>query len=398
MMGYEEAEGRETNGETADNGRPAVLLAAAPHLLYAALTILGELGIGVGAGWTGYLLLAGLGGMMLLAWRRHWPLWSASWAGYALIIILFISSFALNPLLGRAEILLFLPLIVLGLYLFQARLLYALIASLPFIVLNGRALAFELVAGGTWIFTGLWLLAAVISGAVVQARSARSAILFTLGFHLVSGAAIALGRGYLPYRWPEMGARVGPTWQELVNDFVPVTLSLIVLTLALLLLHPLKRVAMVHNGRGWLGLTVLIAGIAATFGGRVGLDMQGFDPGAATVIWVVVLVLGLAISLGAGVFLARLTWRKNGGPVRALLAPFLAPFAPLVVFSLATPFAPVGSYSAGFQRVLILSYAGVLLWACLALWVMLQADSNRRFPTQPAAASADNREDSLVRT
>lgn len=213
----------------------AVLLAAAPHLIMGFMTVLPELAPTLNASWFSYGVLVTVVGTMLIAWQQGWPLWSASWAGYALLAAFFLSSSALSPwpfTFGLGDVLLLLSLILFGMFMFQRRPLYGLLGSLPFLVLWERFFAFELVLGGPWIFAGLWLLTALVTGAIVWFRSMRHAIYLTVGFHLISGVAVALGRGYLPYRWPELHVWQAPTWQELVNDFLPLTLALVALMLA----------------------------------------------------------------------------------------------------------------------------------------------------------------------
>lgn len=119
-----------------------------------------------------------------------------------------------------------------------------------------------------------------------------------------------------------------------------------------------------------------------SFGGRYGPTALGPDGSPLTMVAAIALGLGLTLSLAASLLLACSTWHARGKPTRALLVPFLAAFTPLVVFSLATPFAPDGSYSTGFQQMLFLSYAGVLLWIGVALWVLLHDDQNIRFLPQ----------------
>lgn len=397
-MGLEKVTMRETNGEVADSVRRAVLLAAAPHVLYAFLTILGDLGIRQAANWFGYGMLGALVAAMLLAWRKQWPLWSASWLGYAVLFAFFASSFALASLFATVTLqfdylLAVLPVvIVLGVTVFQRRPLYGLLGSLPFLVLWERFFTFELVLGGAWVFAGVWLLAALTAGGIVWLHTMRHAVVLVVVFHLISGVAFALGRGYLPYRWPELHVRQAPTWQELVNDFVPLTLALIALTLAFLLLHPLRRLAMVLEGDGRRIHILLLGGAVVAVGGRIGMKGQGAGAGGAA------LGLGLALALAAALLLARSIWHARGKPTRALLVPVLVAFAPLVVFSLATPFAPDGSYSAGFQRMLILSYAGVLLWIGVAMWVLLHNDRNTRVASHSPGARPDHLEDHMVGT
>jgi len=363
----------EATGDSQVPSEVAIFLAALPHLLFAS-TFFGvsEAYGGSGLRWYPYALLMVMAAALILAWRRGWPLWSGSWAGYWLLMPL-----PLLSLLFRwwqwSELLYLLFVLAAGAIIFRRRPLYGLLASFPILMLMTRLFAFEFVAGGNWVWGGACLLLAVVAGAIVWRGTLRVGVLLMIGFQMVTGVAVTLGKFYLPYRFPEMGVREPPELAALVNDFVPLTLAIIAITLALLLLRPLRRLSTQGGREGGRNYALLLLGMVVTLGGLFDLRAQPRPPTAAGTLAVIALAAGLVLSLCAAVMLARAVWTEAPRRGHALLLPLLAVFAPLVVFAQATPFAPDGAYTGNFQTVVFLSYAGVILWALCALWVILRS-------------------------
>jgi hypothetical protein len=367
----------------------AAFLAMLPHLIFAILTALSPpSGIAI-------ILWIMLVAAFLLAWRQGWPLWSGSWAGYwllySLILISLTGLFRWLPVLGL-DLLLLLLLLAVAVPIFQRRPLYGLLGSGPLLILMPRFFVFELVAGGEWIWSGVWLLLALTSGVIIWLGSIRTGVLLMLGFHLLTGVAFALGRAYLPFHFDQMGPRQVAEWQTLVNDFVPLTLALVAILLALLLLQPLNCLAAQHGRRGRRYYVLLLLGMALTLGGGLALRTQPRLP-VPTALSVtaasVAIAAGLIVSASAALLLTRGTWRDGLDRLYALLLPLLAVFTPLVVFAQAPPFTPDGRYSDHSQVVILLSYGGVILWLLAALWVI--SSNGRRgqtlaFPRQPFTA------------
>jgi hypothetical protein len=341
-----------------------ICLAALPHLLLASTfgpSALFPSSL-VAARLMPYLLLAAMLAAFLLAWRRGWPLWSGSWAGYWLLLPFY--AFSWLPL-RMIELLVLLVLLVAGAFIFQRRPLYGLLASFPPLLLLTRLFAFELVSGGEWILSGIWLLLAITAGAIVWWGSLRAGVRLMIAFHLAAGLAFALGLAYLPYRWPgHMGARQPPTLVELVNDFAPLTLVAVVIPLALLLLHPLWQLGRQGGSSGRRSHWLLLGGMALTFGGFfIGRMQPALLPGDITsIVSPLLTVSGLLLAVAAAVWLARISWLRTNGRFYVALLPLLAVLAPLVVFRLARPFGHVGPYDDSFQVMVLLSYIGVFLW------------------------------------
>lgn len=340
--------------------RFARFLAALPHLLFA-LLLSERLPITTPALY-GFAMLALV--TLVLAWRQGWPLWSGSWGGLWFwgVLALFSQLVVPGPI---QEYLLLLLLVMAGWRLFQRRPLFGLLASVPPLMLMTRLFAFELVDGGEWIWSSLFLLLALISSFIVWRGSLRPAVLLTTGFHLAAGVAITLGSALLPFSWSEMGPRRPPVLAELVNDFSPSTLATIAITLAFLLLHPLWQLSKEGGRTGRLAHLLLLVAIAvATAGGYW----------APRPLLPAVILAGLLLAIIAALILIRAVWRERPGRRPELLLPLLATFIPLVVFRLPTPFAPAGAYLLAAQLQVTLSYAGVILWSLIALWLILRIE------------------------
>lgn len=366
-------------GPAVDGARaswPAVLLAALPHLLLATTMAL------PGRAWFNSGLLIAAGAAFLLAWRQGWPLWSGSWAGYWLFFAYGWTS-SLLPWRPGLDYLLALPPLAVGLFLFLRRPLYALLAVIAPMLFVTRLFAFELVAGGNWVWGGLWFLLAIATGAIVWWGSLRAGVLLIVAFQLVAGLIISVARSYLPHRSPTgtpLGPRPAPELATLVNDFLPLTLAAITLPLALLLLHPLGRLAGRGGERGRRSQMLLLC-MAITFGGVFALRTRlSFLDGTSSTLAVVAVGAGLLLSLGAAVGLIRASWSGDGFSWRDALLPLLSAFAPLVVFALAQPFPAGGQYSASFQVQLVLSYAAVMAWTLLVILTLVGGRSGRARP------------------
>jgi hypothetical protein len=356
------------------------LLAALPHLFFALLNILPELTSGNSPATFRILyygLLAIVLAVFLLAWRQGWPLWSGSWAGYWLLIVANVSSIV--PVLRSSELIYFVSLsalLLLAVFIFQRRPVYGLLASGPLVLFLTRLFAFELVAGGQWVMAGIWLFMALTAGAIVWRNNVREAALLAIGFHLVAGLAFTLGRSLLPYRFPGpgFGPREMPELEVLVNDFAPVTFAVIAALLALLLLHPLRQLALTGSRRTRRSHGLLLLAMLLTLGGlltlraRPHLTSGVVPPPFVALAWTAI-VVGLVLGLATAFVMGKDAWSSASDRLQGLLVPLLAALAPLVVLALPSPFAPAGHYSDRFQVQLLLSYAGLFAWILTAIMV-----------------------------
>jgi len=368
-----------TDRETTRGKWVGPLLAALPHLLISIVFVLS----GLLPSWFNYGLLITMGAAFLLAWRQGWPLWSGSWAGYWLFFA-YGGASSLLPWRPGLDYLLLLPPVAVGLLLFLRRPLYGLLAVVAPLLYMTHIFAFELVAGGEWVWGGIWILLAVTAGAIVWLDSVRAGVLLTIAFHLVAGLIISVARSYLPYRGlgaTNLGPRPTPEVATLLNDFLPLTLASITLPLALLLLRPLGRLAGRSGNRGRRSHRLLLLGMAVTFGGLFGLRARpSLLDGTSSTLAAFAVGAGLLLSLGAAIMLIRETWSDPDVLWPDLLLPLLAALAPFVVFTLADPFAEVGQYSFSFRVQVVASYAGVLTWTLLTVVTLIGARGGRAQP------------------
>ena len=365
-------------GNPSSNRRSAALLAALPHLLFATTMTLSTAFAGTAPSWLdafGYGVLVITGIVLLLAWWRGWPLWSGGWAGYWLLIP-YLWAMGRVPWRPGLDYMLALPPLAIGLFIFLRRPLYGLLTFVAPVLLMTRVFAFELelVVGQDWVWSGIWLLLALVTGAIVWLGSIRAGVLLIITFELVTGLILTVARSYLPYHGPpgmEMAPRATPATATLVNNFLPLTLAAITLPLALLLLRPLGRLARRGGPQGRRSHKLLLLGMAITFGGVFARRARPFSLGEiGGTVAAVAVVAGLLLSLGAAVALMRAVWSDGRPRWRQILLPLLAAFAPLVVFALPDPFVTAGRYSNSFEIQVTLSYVGVLLWTLLAIAIL----------------------------
>ncbi len=350
----------------------AVMLAALPHLLMAIVTGLGALFPG---GSSPFALLAYVAPAMMviafvLAWRRGWPIWSGSWAGYWLLLLFFLVS-SLFPFSPGLEYLALVLLIAAAVILFQRRPVHGLLACLPLLLLIPRLFVFELLAGGDFVWSGVWLLLALTAGLVAWSATVRAGLLLVTSFQLIAGLAFAVATAYLPFRFSQMGVRQPAEFLGLINAFVPLTLALITIPLGLLLLRPTHQLALRGGKRGQAGWMFLLPGVLIALGGLLVLqapsNLLSATPWAAGPVATIGLGMGMGLSLLGAMLQASAAWSSVGCQPWRLLLPLLAATAPLVVFALPAPFSLGGRYSDRFLLQLTLGYSGVLIWTALAL-------------------------------
>jgi hypothetical protein len=353
-----------------------ILLAILPHLLFAFFATFGTALMGNVPGaavFLPYVLPVALVTALLWAWLQGWPLWSGSWAGYWLLFaFIYTTSWLSLPVLGLVSLIF---LAVIFLFICQRRPLFGLLTSLPLLLLLPRFFVFELVAGGEWVMGGIWLLLAVTAGVIVWRNSLRTGILLVLWFHVTAGMAFALGRSYLPYRFAEIGPRQPPTLATLVNDFVPLTLAVVAISLALLLLYFVRQLARQGGQPGrrshgllLLGMLLTLTGLFAQRGRMpwLGSPMPELAGSLATLL----VVSGVLLSLGATFLLTRIVWLESGRRLHVLFLLLLAVLGPFTLFPLVQPI-QVGPYSNSFQVMVLLSYVAVLFWVLGTLLVVL---------------------------
>jgi hypothetical protein len=137
--------------------------------------------------------------VLFSAWRRGWPLWSASWYGYGTWTAMVLISFAIRQLeledwrYSYALFLGWIDLCVIGyLYILSKDRLKALLAvAFLFPMLGIMFVEFvpDFIEG--WLAIGLGLLTALTAGAIVRLGDFRTGLRLALGVNLVNGLALA---------------------------------------------------------------------------------------------------------------------------------------------------------------------------------------------------------------
>lgn len=201
---------RGSNGIQSEDRQPgtwgAAFLAGLPHLLMGLLIGIGKLfdqnipvnqSVSIVLGVSlGVAVIASL----VFAWRRGWPLWSASWYLYGtwitiVIIGLIIENLDLQESWRYTNAMLFGWLIfcIIGYFslLFKTKLhaLMAIAFLFPFIGLVLLEFIPNTIEG--WLAIGLGLLAAATAGAVIRAGEFRIGLGLVLGLNLIAGLSIA---------------------------------------------------------------------------------------------------------------------------------------------------------------------------------------------------------------
>ena len=185
----------------------AAFLAGLPHLLMGAL-----IGIGKLQSTTTYQLsetvsvIVGISLMILVvamlvyAWRRGWPLWSASWYGYGLWAFMALATYGISELnlheswrYTNAMFVGWLAIWGIGyLYLFFHDRLRALLSIFYFVPLLG-VMMLEFIPNPIegWLAIGLGLLTALTAGTIVRLGNYRITLGLVIGVNLIAALTLA---------------------------------------------------------------------------------------------------------------------------------------------------------------------------------------------------------------
>lgn len=211
----------------------AAILAGLPHVLMGLLYSAGRFGIFdvYEVSQTGNLIIGtGLAllvtGLLAVAWRRGWPLWSASWVLYGTWVTLAVVGLTIESLnledSWRYTNLLFIGwvlLCIIGYFaiLTKSKLHGLLSVAFLFPMLSVMMLEFIPNSIEGWLALSVGLLAAVAAGAIVRVGEFRLALGLVLGINLIAGLASAYVSEYkmldlppgIPAHVPRFGRFLG---------------------------------------------------------------------------------------------------------------------------------------------------------------------------------------------
>ena len=206
----------ESNGIQIKERQPgtwaAAFLAGLPHLLMGLLIGLGRLGIFdiYQVSQTGNVII-GIGlallviGVLIYAWRRGWPLWSASWYLYGTWVSLVVIDLTIESLnledswrYTNAMFIGWILLCIVGYFVILSRSKLHGLLSVAFLFPMLSVMMLEFIPNPIegWLALGMGLLAALAAGAIVRVGDFRLALGLVLGFNLAVGLVWAYIREY----------------------------------------------------------------------------------------------------------------------------------------------------------------------------------------------------------
>jgi hypothetical protein len=153
--------------------------------------------------------------LLIFAWRRGWPLWSASWYLYGTWILLVLVSLTIEIINDADDwrysyimIIVWFILCIIGYFslTLKSRIhaLLAIIFLFPFVGLSMLEFIPDPIEG--WLAIALGLLTALVAGAIVRIGDFRISLGLVLGVNLASGLALAYTSEYLMVLPPEAHA------------------------------------------------------------------------------------------------------------------------------------------------------------------------------------------------
>ena len=201
----------ESNGIQIEERQPGTwgmaFLAGLPHLLMGLLIGVGKLGIvdtyqvsQIGNATIGIELTLLVIGMLIYAWRRGWPLWSASWYLYGTWVLLVIIGLTIGSLnledswrYTNAMFLGWILLCIIGYFIILSKSKLHGLLSVAFLFPLLSAMMLEFIPNPIegWLAIGVGLLAALAAGAIVRIGELRLALGLVLSLNLAAGLAWA---------------------------------------------------------------------------------------------------------------------------------------------------------------------------------------------------------------
>jgi len=163
-------------------------------------------------------------GVVYYAWRHAWPLWTASWLGYAVWILVILTGLLAYRLSNDNWIInIFLIFGALGgialayLLIFRSSRTHALLLAL-FLMPVATQLGLEAIPTNLEVFLGLLfgLLAAGVAALVVHSESWRAGVVFAIAANLLSGAVLT----YISFYHAEIANFYGDSFMEAAGAFL----------------------------------------------------------------------------------------------------------------------------------------------------------------------------------
>lgn len=176
--------------------------------------------------------------VLWFAWRRGWPLWSASWYGYGTWTVMALISFVSSQLeldeewrFGYGLFVSWIGVCIIGyLYILSKDQLRALLTvAFLFPMLGIAFLEFVPAFIEGWLAIGLGLLTALTAGAIVRLEDLHIGLLLAFGTNLVTGLALAYVGEYQASDLPAhiYHAPTSSNFAELLTLYSIVTLGII---------------------------------------------------------------------------------------------------------------------------------------------------------------------------
>lgn len=304
-------------------------LAGLPHLLVVVLALLPlgtfKNGSTVYPVWL-FILPGFIVAALVLAWRRGWPRWAASWYVYAGTVVILLPQVALFAA----------PLIIVGwLYWIAGRdRIKGLLLATPLMLLFwSPVLEFVEPTIHNSIQLGMVLLAGAMAIAIVRLNNVRIGLWLALDASLLTGLLAAYARTYWHNLPPEYSSP--PTLAALAERFAPQLLVGSTLVIGPLLFWGLGEIGKRSGRAGVLGYRLALGGLALNLFGNLGYYLGQFwqlltNIGPGTLWFNMVIYLGLFLCLAGALWLG-VAARRNKVPLD------LASLALLVLIPSALP-------------------------------------------------------------
>jgi hypothetical protein len=393
-------------------GWGAAFLAATPYVLILILDALPKLFVLAGVStWEapgmqilsttlGVLALIVFLGVLALAWRRKWPLWSASWYLFFGVVVLLpfgwlyslIAQKRAQIQLSETVTFLVIPLLIAGALYWVTRLdrLRGLLAAIPIVFylwLPNMEFVPDNIEVTIKAISAIMVTVAVTT--IVRNGNWRTALWVILLTNLAVGlqfsyAGIYHG-GTLPFVAP------GPSAAEVLKSFLPQYLAISAILLGPFLAVKFREIGRLSGLTGNAGYHLALFGLLVIFAANLVAVMQGTNDAMDVqsteriLRWVIYLALG-----GYCVGLLLLFWAaREAGALPGLVEMGLMIALPLAIPLVLTlpfiswkwPISPLYGIPLVFGLPTAIVFIGGLLWLLLCIWLVTREQAAPASPT-----------------